>query len=172
MDIERNARIARLVALLGFVLPWVTVSCAGHPIMRVSGINMATGKLTIHNPITGGTSIQSQNPDVVVLMALIVIIICTIIPFILKNVYHPLANAIFSGGALASISWEMLNDINKIYNKSGQNGVSAYPFEINISFGFWLTCLALACAIILDCRIWADHEKMISYRDQTRPPLW
>jgi len=43
------ARIAKLIALFGFVLPWVLVSCAGEPVGRVSGLDLATGGLGSHH---------------------------------------------------------------------------------------------------------------------------
>src|SRR4051812_10443296 len=50
---SRNlVRIAQVVALVGFVLPWITVSCQGRVLAQVSGLDMALGRATIHNPFT------------------------------------------------------------------------------------------------------------------------
>ena len=37
------ARIAQVIALIGFVLPWITVSCQGRVLAEVSGLDMALG---------------------------------------------------------------------------------------------------------------------------------
>ena len=37
------ARLAALVAILGFFLPWAEVSCAGQPMVHVTGVGLITG---------------------------------------------------------------------------------------------------------------------------------
>ena len=37
------ARLAAVVALLGFFLPWAEVSCSGQPLMHETGIQLITG---------------------------------------------------------------------------------------------------------------------------------
>ena len=49
------ARGAKGAALLLFLLPWVTVSCAGQDLVSMSGMDLATGTVTVRNPITGAT---------------------------------------------------------------------------------------------------------------------
>jgi hypothetical protein len=61
------ARVAKLIALLGFVFPWVLVSCSGEPIARVTGIDLATGGLTAHD--SGGL-----HPNLWVMLALAAVI--------------------------------------------------------------------------------------------------
>lgn len=43
VDINQIARIAKLVALLGFFLPWVTVSCSGTEMMNATGWQLMIG---------------------------------------------------------------------------------------------------------------------------------
>lgn len=43
MDYLLLARVAKLVALLGFFLPWVTVSCSGTDIIEATGWQLMTG---------------------------------------------------------------------------------------------------------------------------------
>ncbi|MDP8995215.1 MAG: zinc ribbon domain-containing protein, partial [Pseudomonadota bacterium] len=47
------ARGAKGLALLCFVLPWMTVSCAGQKLVSMSGFNLATGNVVGPNPATG-----------------------------------------------------------------------------------------------------------------------
>ena len=39
------ARGAKGIALLCFLLPFVTVSCAGQPLARITGLQLATGSI-------------------------------------------------------------------------------------------------------------------------------
>jgi len=54
------ARGAMLVALLGFVFPWVLVSCSGQPVGHLTGIDLATGGLTL--PDSAGDTLRRENP--------------------------------------------------------------------------------------------------------------
>lgn len=48
------ARGAKLLALLCFFLPWVTVSCAGQPLITMSGYQLATGGASPAGALAGG----------------------------------------------------------------------------------------------------------------------
>ena len=52
MNVMNIARIAKLVALLAFVLPWVAVSCQNVDIATASGIELIQGKMS-KNPEAG-----------------------------------------------------------------------------------------------------------------------
>lgn len=43
IDFNQLARIGKIVALLGFFLPWVTVSCSDTEILRATGWQLMTG---------------------------------------------------------------------------------------------------------------------------------
>ena len=51
-----GTRGSKLLALLFFLLPWVTVSCADQTLVSMSGLDLATGSVTTHNPLTGETT--------------------------------------------------------------------------------------------------------------------
>jgi hypothetical protein len=64
MDFAVLARIAKVVAIVGFLLPWVTYSCSGQPLLTATGFDLATGQLAIHNPMNGAIEQHSGAPDV------------------------------------------------------------------------------------------------------------
>src|SRR5687767_2913204 len=66
----------KLAALLLFVLPWVTVSCAEHTLVSLSGMDLATGSVTVTNPLTGeqASPAGSGKADVPVLIAALLIL--------------------------------------------------------------------------------------------------
>ena len=43
IDFNQIARLGKLVALLGFFLPWVTVSCSNTEIMQANGSQLIVG---------------------------------------------------------------------------------------------------------------------------------
>jgi hypothetical protein len=47
LSMSNLGRIAKVVALLLFVLPWVTVSCADQTLVSMTGVNLATGHISM-----------------------------------------------------------------------------------------------------------------------------
>ncbi len=63
-------RIAKVVALLAFVLPWVAVSCSGVDIATSSGVELIQGKMTANPDAAqqisaqmGGATVTSNDPS-------------------------------------------------------------------------------------------------------------
>jgi hypothetical protein len=69
------ARLAKLIALFGFFLPWVLVSCSGEPIGRLSGIDLATG----------GGAAQGAGPNLGVMVSLAAVIGGLLASFMMKG---------------------------------------------------------------------------------------
>ncbi|HEX8192409.1 MAG TPA: hypothetical protein VF552_05865 [Allosphingosinicella sp.] len=80
------ARGAKGIALLCFLLPWVTVSCAGQPLVRMTGLGLATGDvdLVAGRGLLGGAMgggenpaasfARSTQPDILVIVAAVLIV--------------------------------------------------------------------------------------------------
>lgn len=49
------ARVAKVLAILMFLLPWLVVSCNGSPLAEASGLNLAIGKMepAADSPLSG-----------------------------------------------------------------------------------------------------------------------
>ncbi len=63
IDFNQLARIGKLIALLGFFLPWVTVSCASTDILTATGWQLMTGDPQLAGPLAGmaeGQQAQQQ----------------------------------------------------------------------------------------------------------------
>ncbi|MBK6704779.1 MAG: hypothetical protein IPG56_14215 [Caulobacteraceae bacterium] len=54
IDFNQIARIGKLVALLGFFLPWVTVSCSNTDILTATGWQLMTGDPQPAGPLQHG----------------------------------------------------------------------------------------------------------------------
>jgi hypothetical protein len=63
-------RIAKVVALVGFALPWLIVSCSNQTIITASGLDLALGGLAFHNPVNGQVELHAVQPNVLILLAI------------------------------------------------------------------------------------------------------
>jgi len=70
MGFNAFARLAKLVALLGFLLPWVVVSCSNSVIASATGVQLMTG----HLETVAGEASDKPHPDVVVIAIFVVIV--------------------------------------------------------------------------------------------------
>lgn len=63
IDFNQIARIGKIVALLGFFLPWVTVSCSNTEILTATGWQLMTGDPQPAGPLAGMAE-QDRSEDV------------------------------------------------------------------------------------------------------------
>lgn len=63
IDFNLIARIAKFVALFGFLLPWVTVSCSGTEILHATGVQLMTGHPEPSGPLAMGDAHAQLNED-------------------------------------------------------------------------------------------------------------
>lgn len=79
IDFNQIARLGKLVALLGFFLPWVTVSCSGTEILTATGWQLMTGDPQPAGPLEGMADQQDReddaDPSLVIIAAFGVILI-------------------------------------------------------------------------------------------------
>lgn len=163
LDLFNVARGAKLVALLLFLLPWVTVSCGNAPIATMSGYELATGSVTVNNPMTGQAEHPpgSQGPDMPVLVAAVLIAGALIVGFLLSRGLAALIGAAGSAAAAALISYTVFvripNETHAAPPTGGGDGSGMFNeqqmaelIKVEVSSGFWLTLAALVAAILLN----------------------
>ena len=173
------ARGAKGIALLGFLLPWVTVSCAGTPLIRMSGLDMATGNVNpVANPAAGfpgagnppALSNLSQNADsdIFVIVAAVLIVAGLVLSFVLPRRTGALVGMATAAGAIAVAAYDVFIRIKSAVSESvresaarsgGPGGGGANSdrelqqfaplISVQPSIGFWITILALIAAIVL-----------------------
>lgn len=156
-------RGAKLVALLLFFLPWVTVSCAGQELASMSGYDLAMGSVTVTNPMTGASETPpgAGERDVPVIAAAALIVLALGATFVLARGAGALVGA--AGALLAAllISYTVFVRIpGKMESGPGAGADAAAAgmneqqlaelIQVNHATGFWLTLLALATAIALN----------------------
>jgi len=161
------ARIAKVLALLLFVLPWVTVSCAEQTLITMSGIDLATGNITMTNPMT---QVSERPPgagrgDLLVIIGAVLILLALAATFILKRrtaAMAAIAGCVAGGAALAYTVLVRIPESAREGAIAGSGGGSSNPMggpsqaqiaemiRVNIEIGFWLVLVALAAAVVLN----------------------
>lgn len=191
------ARVAKVVALLLFLLPWVTVSCspnalneaqaeagataprltspalsAGVPIANASGLNMATGQLTMQLPPMGPEANRGQArtepPPVPVEIGVIAgaafILLALLASFLLKGAAGAMAAIGGSVLAMAALCYSVFVSYPSSVvttlaanNQTGARGGSAPTpeqvaqiLDVKVEIGFYMVLLALALAILFN----------------------
>ncbi|MBX3560871.1 MAG: hypothetical protein KF780_03565 [Sphingomonas sp.] len=154
------ARGAKGVALLLFLLPWVTISCQGQDLVSFSGYNLATGSVSVPNPMTGAaeTPPGAGERDIAVLAAALLILLSIAATFVLKRGQAALVAA--GGAAVAAllISYTVLVKVPAQMRESaaaeGGAGMNqqelANMISVDVEIGFWLTLAALVAAVVLN----------------------
>lgn len=158
------ARIAKVVALLLFVLPWVTISCAEQPLVSMTGVDLATGHVMMHNPMTGATERPpgADGGDIWVILAALLIVAGLAASFLLKGRNGLIADMAGAAGAAAALVYTVLVRIPGAAH-SGSAGATgpvapggpspeqiAQMIHVEVEIGFWLCLIALILAIVLD----------------------
>ena len=159
------ARVAQAVALLGFVLPWITVSCQDRVLAQVSGLDMALGRVTIHNPFTDVSQVHASSPNAVVVVALALIVAGLALSFSIAIRRIALANVLGSAAALLLVGYEVLVSAGgsvraqaAAHRDTGDVARSfAEAVRVTTDFGFWLTCADLVAAIWFYWQAQADR---------------
>lgn len=79
IDFNQIARLGKLVALLGFFLPWVTVSCSNTEILQATGWQLMIGEPQPVGPLEGMNNepqpAEDSKPAIVIIIAFAIIAI-------------------------------------------------------------------------------------------------
>ena len=163
------ARIAKIVALLGFFLPWILVSCSGNEIAHGSGWDMMVGRLQPSDQING---LQAQfgnehsqhemdrpAPEIFAILAFAVIALGLLVSLAMKRraaagvmLASSLLGVGLCFGAFEHIKSEMNHQVEhaarKQHNQLGVDlsGSVESAVRIEKQEGFWATVIALVVA--------------------------
>jgi hypothetical protein len=169
------ARGLKGVALLLFMIPWVTVSCGGTELVSMSGYDLATGSISVRNPMTGQVETPPASPggtgggrgsDIWVLTAAGLIAAGLVLTFVLPRAFAALLAALGSIGAAGLIGYTVLARLpaelrEQPMSPPGGGGGSAADMGMNAQqmaamikvepqLGFWLVMAALIGAAVLN----------------------
>ena len=170
------ARGLKGIALLLFLIPWVTVSCGGTELVSMSGYDLATGAISVRNPMTGQVETPPANAgsgggrgsDMWVIAAAGLIVAGLVLTFVLPRAVAALLAAVASIGAagligytvLARLPAEMREQPMAPPGAAGGGGSAAdmgmnaqqlaAMIKVEPQLGFWLLLAALVAAAVLN----------------------
>jgi hypothetical protein len=158
---QRNlASILKVVALLLFFVPWVTLSCGEQTLVSMSGYNLATGTAAFHNPMTGAieTPPGGAQSDIWVILGGALIAASLLIGLLLRNRQGAMLAIAATLGGAAALAYTILVRLPARAHEtptgqaaSGMNSQRlAEMIRVNVQIGFWLLLAALVAAAILE----------------------
>ncbi|HYG28605.1 MAG TPA: hypothetical protein VD887_00160 [Allosphingosinicella sp.] len=171
------ARGAKGIALLCFLLPFVTVSCAGQPLARITGLQLATGSIQPIGqngmpgaPSGGASSGAHYGLDIFALVAAILIAVALVLTFVLARRRAALIAMILAAVAAVVLVFDVFVRIKGAATAQIREGMASSggtpsgggaEFErqmqqmvnsisVDPAMGFWLCILALIAAVVLN----------------------
>jgi hypothetical protein len=134
------ARLAALVAILGFFMPWAEVSCSGQPLAHETGIQLITG---------GGAAPASDRHDLWVAAALGFIILGLVGCLVARG---QRAALILIAAALAAALASLIGVSQEVPNAGVQAQLGAAPaagevVSAKLEYGYFVTLGGLIVAI-------------------------
>jgi hypothetical protein len=168
------ARIAKLVALLGFVLPWVLVSCSGQTVLTASGLDLAVGSLTFHNPVNGVVQHQQVSADIWLIIAIVFIGLGLLVSFLPDTNNRNIGGNLIGSSALAAIlsflgiqaahdthHWQQQQQAADATAQQIDQAVLA-AIQVQDQSGFYITMLSLVVAGGIGFVLFNDLQDSVS----------
>jgi hypothetical protein len=150
----RYVKIPKAIALLAFLLPWMTVSCSNNRVAEANGWELVIGRI---RPVIAGAADKPQAAHLNYYLAAAVALI--VIGLILSLLRRRLAIAAVatSLGALALIwagtsqysSSRLAEAAAKGRDSAGMDKVAASMIRVDWQIGYWIALIALAVAAAL-----------------------
>lgn len=157
------ARIAKVLALLAFFLPWVVVSCNGDPLVHASGYQLATG--TIELPKVA-VSPEGQGQAWWAIGAMGAIVLGLVLSFVVRPARRAAMTMALTGavslalifggmtqmvgamrGEIASQLEENQQSDNDLERQFAQLLGQAARVEVSVKEGYWLELIALLAVL-------------------------
>jgi hypothetical protein len=193
MDYLLLGRVAKIAALLGFLLPWVTVSCSGNEILTATGLQLMTGDPQPAGALEGmggDDPAKDAEPAIAVIVACAVLAIGLAVSFLTKA--RVAAAALLVGGlggagvsyyAMQNMRTEMAREIGEAQNETPDTGgflserdtrqmtsAVANAIRVEEEEGYWLTVGASLIAALLGLMVLAGAGAAPVRRPEDPPP--
>lgn len=150
----RYVKIPKAIALLAFLLPWMTVSCSNTKVAEANGWELVLGRI---RPVMQAASEAPAHADKLnyYLAAAVALIVVGLVLSLMRKRVAALVVAT-SLGALALI-WagaqqytpQRLADAAKRGGEAGMDEIATSVIRIDWQIGYWVALGALAVAAIL-----------------------
>lgn len=130
MDYLLLGRLAKLAALLGFALPWLTVSCSGTEILTATGWQLITGDPQPAGPLEGQQSATEDAEPAAMVIAAFAILALGLAASFLPKAKIAAAALLVGGFAGAGVSYyavqnlktEMAHELSRAQERTPDTG--------------------------------------------------
>ncbi len=140
---SKIAGLAATIAVIGFFLPWVTVSCAGSELMTMSGYEVAQGGVV--QTLYGPSDPMPSNPLLFVAPGAAVLI-CLIFYVAYARgrigLFATLIQAVLAGVG----AWQIFAVLNQLRAEYGDPDMLIQA-SVQTEYGFWMTVFGLGAVI-------------------------
>lgn len=156
-------RIPKGIALLAFILPWMTVSCSGQKIAEASGFGLAFGRISAMGQTASSGDGAAMNMWLI--LALLAIVSGLVLLFIKGREAAKLVLGT-SAAALVLIlvgtrqysKDAILAQAAKNGSENGMDQAALALLQVNWHFGYWLTLLSLIAAAVMAWLVMSGKE--------------
>ena len=156
-------RIPKGIALLAFLLPWMTVSCSEQKLVEASGFGLAFGRVTAMGQASQASDGASMN--VWLILALLAIAGGLFLLFTKGREAAKLVLATSVAALLLIIvgTWRYSKDAimaeaAKNGSQGGMDQAALAMIQVNWHFGYWLALLALIAAAAMAWLVMSGKE--------------
>lgn len=147
-------RVPKSIALLAFLLPWLTVSCSSQPIVKATGVGLALGYFDTIG--IKPSQLEGQSTFNLLLILAIITIAAGVLVAFRKPAKAAVLTLCTSVCSLAFIALAMtrysINYLGSAIDPEGVHPMAATAvrlIRIDYEFGFWITIAALIVAAVL-----------------------
>jgi hypothetical protein len=178
-------KIPKAIALLAFLLPWMTVSCSGTAVVSATGFGLAFGKFT-SEMANAGTNPGDGKSNILLILAIVVIAAGLIVSFlrVRQAALVTLATSVAGIVLILAGTWRysksaMLAEMKKAGEAKPDNPfaggnlfgrdpaeTAAAMIRIDWHFGYWLTLAALVVAGVTAWLAFTGRER--AFADSVR----
>ena len=132
---------AAALAILGFFLPWVLVSCVGEPVMPMSGYEMASGNVsTVYGP---SNTIPGRPLLYITLGAAVIVFLIFLVSYFINKISLILSSAQILVGIMGVVP--IFLTIAQMKSEYSQGMI---PMGVDYQYGFWITIVGFAGIVI------------------------
>lgn len=170
-------RVPKSIALLAFLLPWLTVSCSGQPIVKATGIGLALGYFDTIG--VDPAQLEGQSAFNILLLAGIVIIAAGLFAAFRKpakaavlTLLTSVCGLVFIGLAMTRYSKNYLGNAMDPEGLHPMAGTAMRLIRVDYEVGFWICIAALVSAALLSfLSLRRDPDQSLSVEiPPTNPP--
>jgi phosphoglycerol transferase MdoB-like AlkP superfamily enzyme len=147
-------RVPKGIALLAFLLPWMTVSCSGQKLVEASGFGLAFGRVTAMGQAAQASDGASLN--IWLILALVAIAGGLALLFLRGREAAKLvlgtsvaAIALIFVGTYRYSKDAILADAAKDGQNSGMDQAAVAMLQVDWEIGYWLALLSLIAAAVM-----------------------